>query len=59
MITPRSTCAQGFMDADREDYNDPKDQYFADKQASQLRVIQDKWIDGYKVKLSSSCGKSH
>ncbi|KAJ9652505.1 hypothetical protein H2198_008253 [Neophaeococcomyces mojaviensis] len=48
MITPRTVCEQGFLDVDREDYNDPKDQYFAEKQVSQLNVIQDKWLDNYK-----------
>jgi len=49
MITPRTVCKQGFLDVDREDYNDPKDQYFAEKQVSQLNVIQDKWLDNHKV----------
>lgn len=49
MITPRSFAPQGFVDVDKEDYKDPSDQYFIKKQATQLRVIQDQWVDGYKV----------
>lgn len=51
MITPRSKSAQGFLDVDKEDYNDPADEYFIKKQASQLRVIEDQWVDGYKVRI--------
>ncbi|KXG45696.1 Short-chain dehydrogenase/reductase SDR [Penicillium griseofulvum] len=48
MITPRSIAKEGFMDVDKEDYSDPKDEYFAKKQASQLVIIEDKWLDDYK-----------
>ncbi|KAJ5482167.1 Short-chain dehydrogenase/reductase SDR [Penicillium sp. IBT 31633x] len=48
MITPRSTAKEGFMDVDKEDYSDPKDQYFSKKQASQLVIIEDRWLDDYK-----------
>jgi hypothetical protein len=51
MITPRSIAKEGFMDVDREDYSDPKDEYFAKKQASQLVIIEDKWLDDYKVRV--------
>jgi hypothetical protein len=51
MITPRSKTPQGFIDVDREDYRDPADEYFIQKQASQLRVIQDQWVEGYKVRV--------
>lgn len=50
MITPRSTAKEGFMDVDKEDYSDPKDQYFSKKQASQLVIIEDRWLDDYKVR---------
>ncbi|KAJ5158813.1 Short-chain dehydrogenase/reductase SDR [Penicillium coprophilum] len=49
MITPRSIAKEGFMDVDKEDYSDPKDAYFAKKQASQLVIIEDKWLDDYKI----------
>ncbi|KAH8695552.1 hypothetical protein BGW36DRAFT_463120 [Talaromyces proteolyticus] len=48
MITPRTKTEQGFMDVDMEDYADPKDEYFSKKQATQLRIIEDKWLDDYK-----------
>lgn len=51
MITPRSRASQGFMDVDKEDYNNSEDEYFTQQQVSQLRVIKDKWIEGYKVRL--------
>lgn len=51
MITPRSKAEQGFMDVDKEDYNDPADEYFIKKQATQLRIIEDKWLDDYKVRI--------
>ncbi|KAJ5951067.1 Short-chain dehydrogenase/reductase SDR [Penicillium vulpinum] len=48
MITPRTVAKEGFVDVDKEDYSDPKDEYFAKKQASQLVIIEDKWLDDYK-----------
>lgn len=51
MITPRSKSAQGFMDVDKEDFNDPKDEYFIKNQTTQLKIIEDKWLDDYKVRI--------
>lgn len=52
MITPRSVCQQGFMDTDREDYKDTKeDEYFKKTQDIQLNIIEDKWLDDYKVRI--------
>lgn len=51
MITPRNKAEQGFVDVDKEDYSDPKDNYFMKKQATQLRIIEDKWLDNYKVRV--------
>lgn len=51
MITPRTTAKEGFKDVDKEDYSDPKDEYFMKKQASQLVIIEDKWLDDYKVRI--------
>ncbi|RJE25050.1 short chain dehydrogenase reductase [Aspergillus sclerotialis] len=51
MITPRNKAEQGFVDVDKEDYSDPKDEYFIKKQATQLRIIEDKWFDDYKVRV--------
>ncbi|KAJ5275283.1 Short-chain dehydrogenase/reductase SDR [Penicillium chrysogenum] len=48
MITPRSFAKEGFVDVNKEDYSDLKDEYFAKKQASQLVIIEDKWLDDYK-----------
>lgn len=51
MITPRSIVKQGFVDIDREDYKDVKeDEYLKKVQASQLVIIEDKWLDDYKVR---------
>lgn len=51
MITPRSKAKEGFMDVNQEDYADPKDEYFIKKQTTQLRIIEDKWLDDYKVRI--------
>ena len=52
MITPRSIAKEGFVDIDREDYKDtPEDEYLKKVQASQLMIIQDKWLDDYKVRI--------
>ncbi|KAJ5687940.1 hypothetical protein N7455_006998 [Penicillium solitum] len=51
MITPRAFAKEGFVDVNKEDYSDPKDEYFAKKQASQLVIIEDKWLDDYKVRI--------
>ncbi|KAI6760342.1 hypothetical protein HG530_009202 [Fusarium avenaceum] len=61
MITPRTIAKEGFVDIDREDYKDtPEDEYLKKVQASQLVIIQDKWLDDYKVRIykdSSSSSK--
>lgn len=51
MITPRTKSEQGFVDVDKEDYSDPRDEYFIKKQETQLRIIEDKWRDDYKVRI--------
>ncbi|KAL2129713.1 hypothetical protein VTI74DRAFT_7412 [Chaetomium olivicolor] len=52
MITPRSVAKEGFMDIDREDYKDTEeDAYLKKVQASQLVIIEDKWLDDYKVRV--------
>lgn len=52
MITPRSVAKEGFMDIDREDYQDKEeDQYLKKGQESQLIIIEDKWLDDYKVRI--------
>lgn len=51
MITPRTKSVQGFVDVDKEDYSDPRDEYFIKKQETQLRIIEDKWLDDYKVRI--------
>ncbi|KAK7420260.1 hypothetical protein QQX98_002915 [Neonectria punicea] len=51
MITPRSVAKEGFQDIDRDDYKDtPEDEYFKKVQESQLVIIEDKWLDDYKVR---------
>ena len=52
MITPRSFCQQGFIDSNREDYNDTEEDAMLKKtQAVQLAIIEDKWLDDYKVRV--------
>lgn len=50
MITPRSFVKEGFIDTDKEDYTEDEP-YFKENQDTQLRIIEDKWIDGYKVRV--------
>lgn len=52
MITPRSIAPEGFVDSDREDYNPSgSDSYLAKLQASQLVVIDDKWLDNHATRI--------
>lgn len=52
MITPRSIAKEGFMDVDRDDHKDiEEDAYMRATQATQLRIIEDKWLDDYKVRI--------
>lgn len=52
MIVPRSEAKEGFMDVDREDYRDtPEDRYMKKTQEVQLVIIEDKWLDDYKVRI--------
>lgn len=51
MITPRSVAEQGFVDTDREDYKDAAgEEYMRKTQAAQLVIIEDRWLDDYKVR---------
>jgi hypothetical protein len=51
MITPRSIAKEGFKDVDRDDYRDTEeDAYMKATQISQLAIIEDKWLDDYKVR---------
>jgi hypothetical protein len=52
MITPRTIAQEGWMDIDREDYRETEeDAYLRKVQASQLVIIEDKWLDDYKVRV--------
>lgn len=52
MITPRSIAEQGFVDSDREDYSPTgPDEYLAKLQASQLVVIDDRWLDNHPTRI--------
>lgn len=52
MITPRSVAPAGFVDSDREDYRSSgDDSYLARLQASQLVVIDDKWLDNHATRI--------
>lgn len=48
MIVPRSVVKEGYMDVDKDDYTE--EGYFKQTQDSQLKIIEDKWVDGYKVR---------
>lgn len=48
MIVPRSQAKEGFMDVDKDDYKE--DDYFKKTQKIQLEIIEDKWLDDYKVR---------
>lgn len=50
MITPRSDTKEGFRDTDKEDYTEDEP-YLKANQETQLRIIEDKWVDGYKVRV--------
>jgi hypothetical protein len=49
MIVPRSQAKQGFMDVDQDDYTE--EGYFKKTQETQLVIIEDQWVDGYKVRV--------
>lgn len=52
MIVPRTIAKEGFVDSDREDYKpDGADSYLAKLQASQLTVIDDKWLDDHPTRI--------
>jgi hypothetical protein len=51
MITPRSHCAQGFIDSNKEDYTEEADPMLKKNQDTQVVIIEDKWVDGYKVRV--------
>ncbi|KAJ5436691.1 Short-chain dehydrogenase/reductase SDR [Penicillium cf. griseofulvum] len=58
MITPRSIAKEGFMDVDKEDYFDPKDAYFAKKQASQDRAKAGHYLHIMAIPASTSIPSS-
>jgi len=49
MICPRSLAKEGFKDADMDDYKE--EGYFKKTQETQLVIIEDKWLDDYKVRV--------
>lgn len=53
MITPRSKAKEGYMDIDKDDYteNDGHGGYLKRTQDTQLVIIEDKWLDDYKVRV--------
>lgn len=52
MITPRSIAPEGFVDSAREDYSPGgDDSYLARLQASQLVVIDHKWLDDHATRV--------
>ncbi|PGH10933.1 hypothetical protein AJ79_05179 [Helicocarpus griseus UAMH5409] len=46
MITPKSCCKEGYMDVDKDDHVD--DVYFKRNQERQLRIIEDRWVEGWE-----------
>ena len=52
MITPRSIAKEGWKDIDRDDYEaDGEDAYLRKTQETQLKIIEDRWRDDYKVRV--------
>ncbi|KIV80264.1 hypothetical protein PV11_07777 [Exophiala sideris] len=49
MICPRSLAKEGFKDVDMDDYKE--EGYFKKTQETQLVIIEDKWLDDYKVRV--------
>lgn len=49
MICPRSLAKEGFMDVDMDDHKE--EGYFKKTQETQLVIIEDKWLDDYKVRV--------
>ncbi|KAE8310455.1 hypothetical protein BDV41DRAFT_590350 [Aspergillus transmontanensis] len=45
MITPASVAKEGFMDVDMDDYTEG---YFKKTQDVQLRIIEDRWVEGWE-----------
>ncbi|KAF2463902.1 NAD(P)-binding protein [Lindgomyces ingoldianus] len=49
MIVPRSVAKEGYMDVGKDDY--VEEGYFKKTQETQLVIIEDKWLDDYKVRI--------
>ena len=49
MIVPKSQAKEGFMDVDKYDYKE--EGYFKTTQETQLAIIEDRWLDDYKVRI--------
>ena len=49
MINPRSHTKEGFSDVDKDDWTE--NDYFQKTQETQLVIIEDKWLDDYKVRV--------
>lgn len=49
MIVPRSIAKEGYMDVDKDDYTE--EGYFKKTQETQLVIIEDKWLDDYRVRI--------
>lgn len=45
MIVPPSVSEIGYRDVDKDDIVD--DEYFMNNQARQLRIIEDRWVEGW------------
>lgn len=46
MIVPPSVSKIGYRDVDKDDIVD--DEYFMNNQARQLRIIEDRWAEGWR-----------
>ncbi|KAL2785991.1 hypothetical protein BJX66DRAFT_347061 [Aspergillus keveii] len=54
MITPASVAKEGFMDVDMDDYTEG---YLKKTQDVQLRIIEDRWVEGWEKGRTAEGGK--
>ncbi|KAL4734920.1 hypothetical protein BDV11DRAFT_208973 [Aspergillus similis] len=59
MITPSSLAKEGFKDVNMDDYDNKDDdeyEYFKRTQEMQLRIIEDRWVEGWSKRRTAEGG---
>jgi hypothetical protein len=59
MITPPSVAKEGFKDVDMDDYDNKEAdeyEYFKRTQEMQLRIIEDRWVEGWSKARTAEGG---